>query len=277
MEEYEQTGYLNTNFRMFHLTDTKLRPIGFHYHSFHKILIVLSGGVSYCVECRTYRLRPGDIVFVPAGEVHRPIVPDGPYERIIIYISTDYLENYHEKDADLSWCLRTAHEKQSHVLRVPAFSKSRLGQITREFERSADSNEYAGELYHHLLFLEFMVILNRLAIGGEVEYLTTSSNSKILEVVNFLNEHLTEDITIDRLADTFYLNRYHLMHTFKDETGYTIGGYLTAKRLLYAQELIDNGEPITSACYACGFHNYSTFLRAYRKHYGHSPREQRTL
>lgn len=274
MEEYEQTGYLNANFRMFHLKDSKLRPIEFHYHSFHKILIVLSGDVSYCVDCRTYQLKPGDIVFVPAGEVHRPIVHGGCYERIIIYIARDYLAAYQNEDYDLSWCLDRAHEKQSHVLRAPAFAQSRLGQITREFERSADSEEYAANLYHNLLFLEFMILLNRLAINGELEYLTASPNRKIVEIIDYLNEHLTEELSIDLLADTFYLNRYHLMHLFKEETGYTICGYLTTKRLLYARELLKQGHPVTTVCYECGFANYSTFLRAYRKHFGNSPREQ---
>ena len=55
MSDYQQTGYLNTDFRMFHLTDTRLKPIAFHYHDFHKILIVLKGSVSYCVEADMIR------------------------------------------------------------------------------------------------------------------------------------------------------------------------------------------------------------------------------
>ena len=123
---------------------------------------------------------------------------------------------------------------------------------------------------------EMMVQLNRAALSNRIEYLsTTASNHKMIHVIDYLNAHLTDDITIDFLAEHFYLSRYHLMHAFKEETGYTIGNYLTTKRLLLARDQIAQGESITTACYACGFHNYSTFSRAYRKHFGCSPREQR--
>lgn len=274
--EYEKTGYLDSNFKIFHLKEDCMKTISFHFHDFHKILILLKGNVSYCVEGRTYDLIPDDIVFVPAGEVHRPVLHDaGTYERIIIYISKDYLASYRSESYDLSHCLEEAHKLQSHVLRVPGFNATRLGQIVHELEYSLDSTEYANELYHNLLFLEFMIQLNRTAIQNGIEYLShASSNRKMLAVIDYINEHLTEDLTIDSIAETFYISRFHLMHTFKEETGYTIGNYLSAKRLLLARDLIRKGEAITNVCYTCGFHNYSTFSRAYKKNFGCSPREQ---
>ena len=276
MNEYEKTGYLNSNFKIFHLVDKGMTPIGFHFHDFHKILLLMKGNVSYCVEGRTYDLQADDIVFVPAGEVHRPVLHDTAiYERIIIYISKDYLNTYRTDNYDLAQCLIEAHQKQSHVLRVPAFGTTKLGQIVRELEQSLDSNEYANELYHNLLFLEFMIQLNRVAIHDGIEYLSnSSSNKKMIDVIDYLNEHLTDDLSIDFLAETFYPSRYHLMHAFKEETGYTIGNYLSTKRLLLARDRIRQGEPITNVCYECGFRNYSTFSRAYKKNFGCSPREQ---
>lgn len=276
MNEYEKTGYLNSNFKIFHLVDKGMTPIGFHFHDFHKILLLMKGNVSYCVEGRTYDLQADDIVFVPAGKVHRPVLHDTAiYERIIIYISKDYLNTYRTDNYDLAQCLIEAHQKQSHVLRVPAFGTTKLGQIVRELEQSLDSNEYANELYHNLLFLEFMIQLNRVAIHDGIEYLSnSSSNKKMIDVIDYLNEHLTDDLSIDFLAETFYLSRYHLMHAFKEETGYTIGNYLSTKRLLLARDRIRQGEPITNVCYECGFRNYSTFSRAYKKNFGCSPREQ---
>ena len=276
MNEYEKTGYLNSNFKIFHLVDKGMTPIGFHFHDFHKILLLMKGNVSYCVEGRTYDLQADDIVFVPAGEVHRPVLHDTAiYERIIIYISKDYLNTYRTDNYDLAQCLIEAHQKQSDVLRVPAFGATELGQIVRELEQSLDSNEYANELYHVLLFLEFMIQLNRFAIHDGIEYLSnSSSNKKMIDVIDYLNEHLTDDLSIDFLAETFYLSRYHLMHAFKEETGYTIGNYLSTKRLLLARDRIRQGEPITNVCYECGFRNYSTFSRAYKKNFGCSPREQ---
>lgn len=277
MPEYKKVGYLTTSFKMFHIKDTAHKEYNYHYHDFHKILILLSGDVTYCIEGRTYDLRPNDIVLVNSGEVHKPIIrSDAPYERIIIYVSPDYLSEYRDAKNDLSLCLRQAMAEQSHVLRLHSSMNGKLGSTIRELDRSLYDEDYANELYHHILFLEFMIQLNRAALHNHVEFIGDSaSNDKILAVLDYLNEHLTEDISIDELSSRFFLSRYYLMHTFKEQTGYTIGSYLSTKRLFLARDLIAKGTPITDVCYACGFHNYSTFSRAYKKSFGESPREYR--
>lgn len=279
MEQYEKTGYLHSNFKMFHLIDSERKDFSYHYHDFNKILIFLSGDVTYSIEGRSYALEPNDIVFVNAGEVHRPVIHSADaYERIIIYVSPSFLESYQEDAYDLGLCFKQAHQKQSHVLRVNSFRGSSLGNVTERLEQSLHDSDYANELYHDLLFLEFMIQLNRAAIHHNIDYISnSSSNEKILSVLDYLNEHLTEELTIDGIAEKFFLSRYYLMHTFKEETGYTIGSYLSTKRLKLARELIRNGTPITEACYACGFKNYSTFSRAYKKSFGNAPRDLRLL
>ena len=90
--QYEKLGYLHDNFKMFHLKDSNMKPYDFHYHDFIKILVFLSGDVSYCIEGKTYDLQPYDIVLINAGEVHKPIVhSDKEYHRMVFYISQDYL------------------------------------------------------------------------------------------------------------------------------------------------------------------------------------------
>lgn len=277
MPEYKKVGYLTTSFKMFHLNDSTHREFHYHYHDFHKILILLSGDITYCIEGHTYDLSPDDIVLVSAGEVHKPIIrSESPYERIIIYVSPDFLNEYRDDDNDLSLCFRQAFAEQAHVLRLHSSKGGRLGAAIRELDNSLRDADYAHELYHRILFLEFMIQLNRAALHNQVAFIGDSaSNAKVLSILSYLNEHLTEDISIDDLSARFYLSRYYLMHTFKEQTGYTIGGYLLAKRLFFAKELIAGGTPITDVCYACGFKNYSTFSRAYKKSFGESPRDYR--
>jgi len=275
MDEYRKIGYLHDNFRIFHLSDTAQREFTYHYHDFNKILILLNGDVTYTIEGRSYDLQANDIVFVKAGEVHKPVIhSDVPYERIVIYVSPDYLDSHQKENADLNTCFKRAHEEQSHVLRMKAFSNSRLNSCIKRLEGSLQDKDFANELYHEVLFLEFMIELNRAALCDAITYLSnTSSNQTILAIIEYLNSHLTEDICIDTLAEQFFLSRYYLMHSFKKETGYTIGNYLATKRLLLAKEMITSGKPITEVCYACGYKNYSTFSRAYKKNFGKAPRD----
>lgn len=271
--KYEKTGYLTEPFKIFHLKDEHKLDIDFHYHDFHKILIHLRGDVSYCIEGRSYDLAPNDIVIVNAGEVHKPILNDDCiYERIIIYVSQQFLDDYVSEGTDLACCFKQAYANQSHVLRLAASKGSRLAEIVGNLDASLNDHEYANELYRKLLFLEFMIQLNRITLQGGIEYINTfSSNEKIIEIIDFLNKNLTKQISIDDLSEKFFLSRYYLMHTFKEETGYTIGSYITNKRLMLARDMIRDGSSITEACYACGFGSYSSFVRSYKKVFHHTP------
>ncbi len=273
MAEYEKRGYLTQDFKMFHLIDKKKREFEFHYHDFNKIVILIRGNVTYCIEGKSYDLKPYDMVLVKAGDVHCPVVHSSAvYERIIIYISPEFLCAHKNDSYDLGYCFLRATKEKSNVLRIPSMQSSKLYQVCRELEGSFQDEDYAGELYQNLLFLEFMIHLNRAVLHDSLTYMdTASSNEKILSVLEFLNTHLTEDITIDSLAEQFFTSKYYLMHSFKEETGYTIGSYLTMKRLRYARELIADGMPVTQACFECGFKNYSTFSRSYKKNFGVSP------
>ena len=156
---------------------------------------------------------------------------------------------------------------------VFAAKGSRLADTIKELDSTLkETHEYANKLYQKLLFLEFLIQLNRITLHGGIEYINTfSSNKKIVEILDFLNKNLTNHISIDELADKFYVSRYHLMHTFKEETGCTIGSYITTKRLLLARDMIRDGCSVSSACDACGFGSYSSFIRAYRKQFNSTP------
>ena len=92
-----KTGYLKEDFRLFHINDRTDREFEWHYHDFHKIIVFVSGKVTYHIEGKTYQLKPQDILLVSQGAIHKPeIDPSIPYERYIFWIRDDlYRENYH--------------------------------------------------------------------------------------------------------------------------------------------------------------------------------------
>lgn len=279
MKSIEKLGYLNNDFKIFHILDKQRNEFSFHYHDFSKIIIFLRGNVNYTVEGKNYSLKPYDIVLVNAGEIHRPSVLDNsPYERIIIYVSPHFLNSYKEEEYDLSYCFKRAKGEQSNVLRIHAVDKSKLYQVCLELEKSFKDQDFAKELYQKILFLEFMIHLNRAALSNYINYLDSAiGNTKLLEILDYINEHLTEDITIEHLSAKFFVNRYYLMHFFKDETGYTIGNYITEKRLILAKNLVQMGDSLTEACFKSGFKNYSTFSRAFKKAFNTMPKNAHYL
>lgn len=124
MEHYEKKGYLSSDFRLFHLTDRSIPNIKYHYHEFDKITILIKGNVHYTIEGRTYQLEPYDMVLVRHNEIHRPIVDTTtPYERIIIYISPTFIENYRTQDYDLGYCFQKAAKRNPVCFGFPLVKK----------------------------------------------------------------------------------------------------------------------------------------------------------
>ena len=273
MGQYEKKGYLNSEFKLFHLTDQETTEVDYHYHDFNKITIFIQGKVNYMIEGRSYDLKPYDIVLVKQGDIHKLTVDNScPYERIIVYISPNFMNAYQTENYDLSYCFQKADQEHSNVLRIPSPEKSSLFRSISNLEHSFTDGGYASELYRQVMFLEFMIHLNRAARKNRLEYIDTDNcNEKVLAILDYVSEHLCENLSIDLIAGQFYISKYYMMRLFKQETGYTLGQYISQKRLLLAKELLSSGVPGTQVCYDCGFKDYSTFSRAYKQLFGVTP------
>ena len=81
-------------------------------------------------------------------------------------------------------------------------------------------------------------------------------------------------MSIEELAERFYISKFHMMRQFKEETGFTIHQYISEKRIIYARSLMAAGMSATQACYESGFKDYSTFSRAYKRRMEKSPSEK---
>ena len=279
--QFQKTGYLREDFRIFHNADSQVREIPFHYHDFHKLFILLSGNVSYEVEGRSYDLQPWDIIPVAAGQIHRPVVHDDTlYERIIVYISPRFFESFdasQDPDADLFRCFSACSESGTNLIRPGAQTAQLLQRLSRDIIFSVTDRGTGADLLRKCRLIELLLLLTRsLEQKDSLSVQETASHPIIRRAIEFINEHLKDDsLSVDRIAREMALNRSYLMHLFKEQTGYTIGSYIKEKRLFLASTLISQGEPVTQACYASGFPSYSAFYYAYRKKYASPPAQQR--
>ena len=267
--QYEARGYLKEPFRLFHLADGQRERIEYHYHTFHKIIILLAGKAGYAIEGERYDLTPGDFVLVGRGSIHRPEVEeDAFYERMILYISPAYLASLGTEDCDLEACFRQAQTDFRYVYRDEG--GSRVRPLFELLSRTAREGGYGAALLERAQFLELMVEVNRVCRGGH-QVQAAAGDRKVVALLQYLNLHLTEELSIDQLAERFYISKYHMMRRFRQETGYSIHGYLTEKRLLLAQRLLAQGASPSEAGEQTGYQDYSTFSRAYKKHFGRGP------
>ncbi len=265
-----KTGYLDSDFQIFHITDQPQTVFAPHYHDFHKILIFLRGNASYVVEGRQYDLVPGDVVLVEAGEVHRPLIHDSSvYERVILYLSFSFFDRLEQEGWDLFRCFRQGRENCSSLVRLSSPEAFHFPRMIRDLASASKDNGYTASLYRRVKLTEFLILLNRALMAEPMGYAqAVTANPTVLRIMEYINDHLTQEtLTVDAIAKACFLNRSYLMHLFKAETGYTIGTYITEKRLFLARGYMSSGMAVTEACYRSGFRNYSSFYYAYRQKY----------
>ena len=270
-EKYAKKGYLLEDFRLFHLKDKGETKVDYHYHEFYKLLFFVSGKGGYFVEGKRYSLTPGDIILIGKQCVHRPEFESGiACERIILYISPEFLLRESSSSCQLADCFSKEYD---HVLRPSEKIRKTLFSIVSNIEQELSSKRYGKEIVSTGMLLRLMVEIARSIFHKEVQKPAPMlpKSKRMLDIMHYLDAHLTEDINIDLLAEMFYISRFHMMRRFREETGTTIHAYISDHRLMLARDWIGQGIPATEVCFQCGFGSYSSFSRAYGKFFGTTP------
>ena len=267
-EPTEKSGYLNEEYRLFHIKDQTEREYHYHYHDFHKVIVFLSGKAAYHIEGKSYHLKPWDILLVNRGAIHKPEIDTSvPYERFVLWIREDISHQ------ELTACFQRAHDRSFNFVRLHSQVQERLKDILLELESALHGDAYCSELLSGALFCQFMVYLNRIFLAEDyvIDRKSYTFDSQVEDLVRYINRNLDKDLCADTLAQKYYLSKYHMMRKFKAETGYTLHNYVVSKRLLMARSLISQGVPVMKAASQSGFRDYTTFVRAYKKQFGASP------
>ncbi|WP_298031479.1 AraC family transcriptional regulator [uncultured Dysosmobacter sp.] len=277
--EVGKRGYLNEDFRLFHLKDSRAQKLDYHYHEFDKLILLLNGKVTYVVEGVTYFLQPWDVLLVQHNMIHRPIIdPSEPYERVVIWLGRDWLEQRSDPGAALDTCFDTARQRGFHLLRTDGERRLQYMQVIQRLEDALRSTEFGAGRMADTLCQQLLIAVNRDLLRSRTAAEAQDSyrmDPKMEEILQYITQNLDGELSVDALAKRFYLSRYYLMHRFKAVTGYTVHQYISQKRLVWAGELIRSGVPVMKAAEQAGFREYSTFLRAFQNTFHISPREFR--
>ena len=270
--KYSNDGYLNEEFRLFHLKDSSGQEKDFHFHEFDKIVILISGKVDYTVEGTTYKLEPWDILLVRHHMIHKAAIDlSVPYERIIIYLDSAYVERF-APEAGLMDCFAAAEKRRYCLMRPDAGGVERLKEALERLEKTQGDELFGAQLLRGTMLVQLLVLINRIALSDNSrEKNTSESGGKIAPALSYINENLTRELSIDDMAAMCYMSRYYFMRLFKTQTGCTVHNYIRQKRLVLAARLIREGMSASAAAAECGFSDYSAFHRAFTKTFRVSP------
>lgn len=245
-----------------------------HIHDCYEIYYSISGGKQFLIDNRFYDINPGDLFIINQFESHcLTQINNMVHERIIISIHPDFLKEISTPRTDLNHCFTERDHAFNHRISLNKEQQHRflyfIGKITA-------SNEFGRDIIERVAFMEMMVMLNSLFINNhnlESADSTFQYNQQVQDILSYINLHITENITVEQLAEQFYLSTSYICRIFKATTGTTINKYINARRITIAKALLAMDMGVSEVCEKCGFNDYSNFLKAFTKAVGISPKK----
>ncbi len=277
LQSYNPRQVMNRkDFEIQHKMDTYLQKVELHHHDFHEIFFLVSGDVTYSIEGRIYRVVPGDILLISPRELHQLFIKSDtePYERYVLWIDPAMLARLSTEKTNLEKCLNTFRENYTNQLRIPIEYMNEIRNLMEGICRESDSDGYGCDVMQESLIARLMVLLNRISDSKEEKSEEGPYTNSLVEgVIDYVNEHYGEHLSLDEMSEKLYVSKYHLSHEFRKQMGTGVYHYIQKKRVQIARQLLAQGEKPNNVFRTCGFSDYAGFYRAFKAEYGAGPRE----
>ena len=253
------------------------RNLQFHSHTFYEMLCCRNTcNAEYLVGTERYKLQKGDIIFVPPGISHRPLLPEHmpePYIRDVLWISEDFLQ----------MLARTTPELVSYKLTIPFLFRTAatrwefLCDLIRSGVKEAEAGQFGWNSLVAANTTNILIQLVRAVQEKNVHPMKAEQPELLDQVLTYVENHLSEKITLADIAHNFYVSESTISQTFRKKMGISFYRCVTQRRLISAKKLIENGTSLASTAVQVGFSDYSSFFRAFKQEYGISPRQYRKM
>ncbi len=282
MKENLQTDFLTRQYMVskdfeiyYYHNRTVPPPVKLHRHDYYEFYFFLEGNVQIQIQEQKYPLRPGDLIVIPPGYYHQSVIENMllPYNRFVLWISREYFAQLASESADYLFLVEYVQQTNNHIFhndRVTFNSiESRIFRLIEE-QRSA---QFGNVTQCRLCVRDLMLFLNRLAFEQLHPESQSTPETLYESVADYIENHLEDNLSLEKLAQEFYVSKFHISHVFKDYYGISIHRYITKKRLQACREAIESGGRISELCRRFGFGDYSSFYRSFKKEFGISPKD----
>lgn len=251
--------------------------LNLHSHDFYEILYCRSNsGIQYLVGTERYRLQRGDIVLLPPGIGHRPLLYEDiaePYDREVLWLGTEFVRSMVPffLEGEPVWRRRPC------VLRTAGTGWEGLGEYFRLGTEEARQQAYGWQAALCGNTIRLLALLER-ALRDCGDGMPGAEKPELLdEVVAYIEQHLAEKITLSDAAKRFWVSESTICQTFRQKMDVSFHHFITQRRLIAAKCMILEGRTLETVSESVGFADYSSFYRAFRQEYGISPRQYRRM
>lgn len=246
---------------------------GMHYHDFYEFYLFFSGADQFYIDNHSIPLTPYTLIIIP------PFHPHGlegcqtmcPYERAWLNVSTSLMQNIGMGIFDFGEFVKRCEQADQLHLNIQPELAGELRTIIASVQDSIEDRSQAAKWQNALRSAHFLSKIYDAAHMTDGGRTPVAAGGNIQPVISYINEHFAENISIQRLTRQFGVSASHMEREFLAHTGRSVYDYVLYRRITRAREMICQEIPLTEVAYACGFNDYSCFLRAFVKLAGQTP------
>jgi len=247
-----------------------------HIHDHPEIYYLLSGARYYFIKDRTYYIARGDLVLIRPNELHKTLDAGAPsHKRVLIHFDSECIIKSGPEGIDI---IRDMFEKGSPVLHIPEQNREHIESLIRDmFREIADSSRWFDTSLKSLL-LQLLISAGRCGQKKIMEDTARldATQRKVQEIIDYINENYSSDISLTDISKKFYLSSSYLSKIFKKTTGFNLIEYLNSVRIREARRILcETGHKIIDVADEAGFSSISQFGRVFKAQTGLSPLQYR--
>ncbi len=244
---------------------------GSRYH----IIFVLRGTCQF-LETGYSSCCPSDIIFLKPGQIREILVSSQKTacRLLCLAVSEESLAALSDATCNLAENFRFA-PYDTAVIPGEMRSSVLLRNMVVKLDALKDEEIKLGtELYEKSLFTTFLALFLRTCIQSDQVHQFHQKKMLILDdVFEYISQHLTEDLSLNRLEEEFFVSGEHISREFKKSAGLTLHSYITRARIDLSKKYLLQGLSVRDVCQMCGFSSYNHFFKMFKKECGMTPGE----
>lgn len=243
-----------------------------HFHSSYEVYYILSGERKFFLKDRTIVIKEGDLIILHPNVLHKTTDADYPeHEVIIINFKEEFLATL---QGNFFNTLHPFFQKDYLVIHFSLQHKILVEDMLQQIVKEAQERNSTYEIYIQTLIMQLLIFSSRYIEEHSVEALDylNPMYERISEVVRYINTHHQKDLSLQYLADKFYISSYYLSRAFKEVTGFTFVEYLNSVRIKEAKKLLEETNlKVYFIAEKVGYRSITHFGRVFKEITGHAP------
>lgn len=271
-------GILHTNFQktieIVHKVESVAYTMPPHIHNAIEIYFTMTDIPNVMLGSKLFPISAGSLMIIPPGCVHKIISLGMVYERYILTISEEWLKGILRETSGREYA-HYFNPAKPMMISLNQAEQKELIQNLKELLTCEEENQF---LRYRIFFriMDWIDGRRETTEGGREEKTAkeaTGAASTVYNIIGYIDSHIGENLTVEKIADALYLNHDYVARIFKKYVHTTIKQYVRLERMTRAKNLLENGYSVSETQIQTGFNSYEHFFRTFKKLYGLTPKE----